>query len=248
MRWGWVLLWGTVTLAATAADLRVVYNEDYRPLSYRDGVMKGLLIDLMTDLGRRVGASVVHTGYPWERAQQMVRAGEADAFETVVNADRATYTVASSIPVLTLQIRAATARDHAQLKALQKLTTVSQLLPFHHVNLLGSGWAKVQLTGADVFWTNGAQPTLAMLLAHRADLWVESDVILGYYAQQAGVSDQLILLPATFDRVEFRVQVGKTSPWAARIGELNQALAQMVQDGTVTRILARYGVASVRDD
>ncbi|WP_246804145.1 hypothetical protein [Desulfosarcina cetonica] len=91
---GALLVFLLVTGSAFAEDpMKFVYFEDFAPYSYReDGCMKGILIDVTDRIVRtQMGLLVRHTGYPWERAQAMVRTGEADAFISVPTPARSVY-------------------------------------------------------------------------------------------------------------------------------------------------------------
>lgn len=147
------LVLGLAVGSVSATDLRVVYNEDYAPLSFRDqGVMRGVLIELMDELGRRLGVKVVHEGYPWERAQLMVRNGDADVFVTLVNPARGEYAVATAVPILRVNNYGVTARTNPQIAQLRAIKTLHDARSYAHVNFLGSGWAKAQLVDANVIW------------------------------------------------------------------------------------------------
>jgi polar amino acid transport system substrate-binding protein len=245
--WGWLFL--GLGWFLPAAELRVVYNEDYRPLSFTEaGTMSGILVELMDELGRRTGVTVVHEGLPWERAQTKVKAGGADAFVTLVNPVRAEYALASSVTLLQVSNRAVTAKSNPQLGRLRKIASIGDASAFRHVAFIGSGWVKNHLATADVTALPSATAIFQFLLSNRADLFVESELVIEYNAQLLNVTDRLEMLPPVFDTVDFRFQVSKLSPFVPRMSEFDGALKAMVDDGTVKKILGKYGHRSITRD
>lgn len=86
---GSAILWGLLmwqsAWAAPAAELKLVYFDDFAPYSWRDeqGRMRGLMIDVMDRVAAQMGLRVRHEGYPWQRAQKLVRMAQADGFVTI---------------------------------------------------------------------------------------------------------------------------------------------------------------------
>src|SRR4051812_13057315 len=85
-----MLALGCLPLARFAAGdslpLRIVYFDNFSPFCWvnEKGDMQGLLVDTLNEaLGQRLNLSLQHNGFPWIRAQQMVKASVADAFCTV---------------------------------------------------------------------------------------------------------------------------------------------------------------------
>lgn len=81
----WGLLLAASPQAVAVSSLNMVYFDDFAPYSWRDeeGKMRGLMVDVMDRVGLELGVQVHHEGYPWLRAQKLVRAGQADGFVTV---------------------------------------------------------------------------------------------------------------------------------------------------------------------
>lgn len=238
-----------VFVGSLAAEMRVVYNEDYRPFSFAEtGKMTGILVDLMDELGRRAGLEVVHEGFPWERAQAMVKSGLADAFVTLVNPARSEYAHASNVTLLQVGNRGVTAKSNPRLSALRQILSVDDTLAFRHVGFIGSGWTKIHLAKAEVTALPTATAIFQFLLSNRADLFVESELVIEYNAQVLKVADELVLLHPVFDTVDFRFQVSKKSPLAVRMAEFDATLKAIVADGSVKKILAKYGHRSISSD
>jgi polar amino acid transport system substrate-binding protein len=134
-------LWG----AEMRPPLRMVYFESGEPLSWRgaDGGMRGLLIDILeVTLRKWAGIDLTHEGYPWARAQLMVRQGGADGFCTIPTPERLTYTIASAEPATSPAFSVYTKADGKRMGELKLVKTIEDLRPFSHVSYIGSGWAK----------------------------------------------------------------------------------------------------------
>ena len=73
-----------------ATEIKIVYANQWHPYSVGDGVnVQWILPDLIERLlSEKLDYTVRHMGVPWNRAQSMVRSGEADGFVTAVTAER----------------------------------------------------------------------------------------------------------------------------------------------------------------
>ncbi|MCP4023872.1 MAG: transporter substrate-binding domain-containing protein, partial [Desulfobacteraceae bacterium] len=89
------------TPAFAQKPIKIVYFENFAPFSWKENnQMHGILIDVLTEaIQERIKIGLLHEGYPWARAQSMVRTGKADAFVTVPTPERRAYTEISSEPV-----------------------------------------------------------------------------------------------------------------------------------------------------
>ncbi len=75
--------------------LKLVYFQNFEPFSWKseNGEMKGIYIDLMNEaLEKRLKIGISHGGYPWARAQKMLKTGRADGFVTFPSQERKRYT------------------------------------------------------------------------------------------------------------------------------------------------------------
>jgi polar amino acid transport system substrate-binding protein len=63
---------GLAGLGHASETLRIAYSSTFPPVSFLDGdTMKGILIDTLDEvLGKRLGLTLSHQGYPWARAQE----------------------------------------------------------------------------------------------------------------------------------------------------------------------------------
>lgn len=235
----WLLLAG----CCPAVTMRMVYTDNYAPFSFRAaGRMAGIEVDVMSEVARRLGLSVTHEGYPWERAQERVRNGMADGFVTIATPERREYVYMSTRPVLSVPFVALTARDNPRLATLRHIGSLRDTLPFRHVTYLGSGWAKQNLAGARVFYLTRMENILQFLAAHRADLFLENAYLIQYALLNHGMAGQFEFLPVVFDSAEYRLGIAKQSPLAGRMADFDRTIGQIADDGTLARIVKKYKV------
>ena len=236
-------LWLILTTPVFGESFRVAYGDDYSPLSFRDGKQtKGVLVDLMGELGRRLGLTSEAEALPWSRAQAAVQTGEADAFISIITPAREEYSRPVPTPVLVNVVIAATSASHPRIDELRHISTIAELRKYRHVNYLGSGWAREHLGNASVTYLPKFESIFQFLILGRADLLVEDRVTMQYNLSKLGLNNEVEILPAVFDRVEFRILVSDKSPLLGQIPRMDAALRAMNQDGTVRSILGRWGV------
>jgi len=83
--------------------MKLAYFHDFYPYSWQDnkGQMQGLLVDVLTEaLHNRMGLTIEHKGFPWARAQKLVKVGKYDAFTTIATPERKTYTQISQQAII----------------------------------------------------------------------------------------------------------------------------------------------------
>lgn len=63
-------------------NMKVVYFDNFAPYSWVDKQNKqvrGLMIDILNEaIQSRMGINLSHEGYPWKRAQSLVKSGKAE--------------------------------------------------------------------------------------------------------------------------------------------------------------------------
>ena len=229
------------TLATAADPMHFVYYDSYRPRSWDDnGKMHGILVDIIDEaIGKRLGIPVTHTGYPWKRAQLMVREGAADAFVTMPTQERRTYTVIGEEPVIKFALRIVTRKNHQQAKEMASITSVEQLRDYKVADYLGNGWAKRNLKEVNVQWLTKSDKIFPFLIDERADIIVASKRTI-YEMKRLGYDSQLKVLSNKLSSVSFHMCVGKNSPYKDRLNDFDYIIREMHEDGTIDRIEESY--------
>lgn len=211
--------------------LDTVYFHNYPPFSWDDGVrMRGILIDVLDHaLEERLRIPASHTGYPWKRAQHLVRINAADAFCTVPTPERLKYTVASKEPVLVATFTIFINRNSDRRQDLSGIETLDDLHGFRLGHYLGSGWAAKNLKGRgfELFEAATLDSALAMLAANRIDAIIDTSQVIRYRILQLELDDTLMELPQVLDKAPFSLCIGKQSPFAGIIPSFDNAMRQM---------------------
>ena len=228
-------------LAIAAQPMHFVYFDNYHPRSWEEnGKMHGILVDIIDEaVGRRLDIPVVHSGYPWKRAQLMVKEGLADAFITVPTRERKAYTVVGEEPVLRFTLHILTRRNHPHIKQMESINSLHQLSGYTIADYPGNGWAQRNLKGMDVVWLKDIDAIFPFLARGRGDLTVASKLTISKMRRQ-GFDTSLEILPNILSSVSFYLCVGKHSPYNDRVKDIDRIIKQMRKDGTIERIEKAY--------
>ncbi|BDQ34736.1 hypothetical protein JCM14722_22780 [Pseudodesulfovibrio portus] len=103
--------------------------------------MKGVLVDLLTEVFQNIlGYHVIHEGYPWVRAQEMVKTGEMDGFCIVATLGREKYTIFAETPVLQSPILIATSSNSPKKEEILSTKTIKGLSKYQISSYRGNGF------------------------------------------------------------------------------------------------------------
>lgn len=221
--------------------MRLVYFDSFAPFSQRrsDGSMEGIFIDILDELlGKRLGLTLQHEGYPWARAQQMVRKGEVDGFITVPTEERLSYTVASQEWVTQGRFTMFVRRDSALRERLAKVRDIEALRGLTLGSYLGNGWVKSRFSGKewDVSYATSRSHALKMLAAQRFDVLVDSSNATQAALKATGLDQEIVELAPVLESSETRLMLARSSPHVARLPQIDAALRRMKADGTLARL------------
>ncbi len=222
--------------------MKLVYFHNFPPFSWEENKqMQGILIDVVTQaLHSRMGISVTHKGYPWTRAQKMVKVGEADAFVTVPTPKRKAYTEISKEPVVVAMFRLFVKVGNSKIEDLKNVRKVSDLKEFSMGNYMGNGWADKNLAGMDVDLATTLDITLQKLVKGRFDVWPGVSQVARYRIKELGFQDQLTELPNIIDSSTFNLCIGKISPYVNILPKFDETLRKMREDGKLEEIYDKY--------
>lgn len=228
--------------ASASAPLRLVYFDSFAPFSQRqdDGRMGGIFIDIMNELlGRRLGLRLQHEGYPWARAQQMVRQGEADGFVTVPTPERLAYTVASQEWVTQGRFTMFVRRSDLTLR--ERLNQAQGVESLHGLRLgsyLGNGWVKSRFAGKDweLSFATSRGHALRMLAAGRFDVLVDSSNATQAALKAAGLDEDIVELAPVLESSETRLMLALGSSHVNKLPQIDAMLRRMKSDGSLARL------------
>lgn len=207
---------------------RMVYYDDFPPFSWKnvDGDMQGFFIDFFDELlGARMGFNVIHEGYPWQRAQEMVRIGHADAFCTLDNPERRTYTVIGEVPVVIDQMAGFVSSSHPDLERIANIQQLESLKGFAFADYIGSGWGRHHLVDQKVIWVQTSLQAMEMAASQRVDLFIHASLVGRYQIIQYGLGQLIHEVPFPFETIRFFLCIGKMSPYSSMMAQFDEQIA-----------------------
>ncbi|MEW5773977.1 MAG: transporter substrate-binding domain-containing protein [Thermodesulfobacteriota bacterium] len=222
--------------------LRIVYYENFEPFSWTEnGRTRGILIDVLDEaLHKRLGLEASHEGYPWERAQDMVRQGLADGYATVPTPARLEFSDVGSQTVTDVTFTMFVNAANPRLEELLRVRSLEELKAFTLGHYTGSGWAKKNLADHKVFWTPRLENVLEMLANGRFDGFVDVSQVVRYYVAKLGYSGRILELPHVYESSQFKFFIGKKSRHRDLLPRVDAVLDAMHKDGTWQRIHDQY--------
>lgn len=154
-----------------------VYYHDYAPFGWNeDGKMRGIYIDIVNEaFTNRMGIPAEHKGFPWKRAQNMVKDGKADGYCTVVTPERLKFSCAVEEPIIEVNFKIFAPADAPRLAQLRKVKSIPELKGFKLTDYSGSGWAEKNLSGLDIHWLRTNEQIWKFLINGRAEATVKNE-------------------------------------------------------------------------
>ena len=227
--------------AASMPPIRMAYFENYPPFSFRDsnGQMTGVLIDSMELIGRAVGMTFTHQGYPWVRAQALVESGSLDAFCTTVTEARQAYVEFCQTPVITEHFGIYHRVDD---KRMLHLHSVQDLRPFMQGNYRGAGYPMQHLEPEYIHWYKDEETILRMIDSGSLDIFIEGELVTHYMLKELGLTHRIQFTPAPYLPVaEFCFGLRRTYPDAAAVlAKMEVAASAARKSGALDNLLNKY--------
>jgi len=227
-------------------------DEDEAPFGYFNERREfcGFYVDLMKELFARLHQPLRHTGYPWARAQMMVKEGEADAMITVYTDARKEFTLSNSQPIVTQRWVAFTLAGGRNTEAILSARKLSDFKPFKVLDYNGDGWGETNLKGLNVYRSGSYSQQILKLINHRGDVFIQMDISTRFIISQLkanpryGGQDFSSIVEGrnTLDERKFHLLVSKKSPFAGLLPRIDRTLREMRDDGTYARLLAKNGM------
>jgi len=230
------------TPAFPQSTLKIVYFESYSPFSWKENnQMHGILIDVLNEaLQKRMGIPVTHEGYPWKRAQMMVRRNIADAFATVPTPERKEYTVISNEPVILATFTMFINKNDSKTEQFKKIKKIDDLKKFKLGQYIGSGWANKKLANMEVMWTSKLSSVLKMLANQRFDIFIDTSQVVRYNIKKMGYQSQIIEIPTILDSAPFKLCIGKKSPYVHILLKFDETMKEIREEGKLQAIYNKY--------
>lgn len=227
--------------------IKWVYMADAAPINWQEnGVAKGIEVEIVQQICDNLGITVIHEFYPWKRAQEYVKSGEADGMMTTPTTTRFEYAVFGkelAVPEYwNLFIKKGNTKIAEQIPTLK---SIEDLKRFRLIDFLGNGWSEAYMKEG---YTIGKVPRIdqipSMLAFGREEISIMSSTWMNWWAENKGISDQIeeyeINWPMT--RFHFVLMLSRKSPWVEKglIRAMDEELKKMKASGQWQEILRKY--------
>lgn len=219
--------------------MKLVYYDNYPPFSYyEEGRMKGILIDVLTEiLQDRMGIPLTHEGLPWARAQYKVKNNQADAFITVPTEARRIYTEISEESIFSITFTLFVSKDNENKIKMSEIEEIDQLIDYSLVHYIGSGWAEERLGGMNVHWVPLLDKALELVALNHYDGIIDPSPVIRFVIKKNGYEDMIEELPNVLDSATFNLCIGKDSPFTEILPQFDLIVREMKSKGIIKDII-----------
>ena len=227
----------------------------FGPFSYMDeqGQFIGIFPELYTEAFKRIQVPLSYGGYPWRRAQQMIRDGEADAMITIPTPKRLEHLTASK-PLFTEPFVIWARKDNPRIDDILKIQSIPDLKGFYIIELQGNGWAETHLApkelGLSIIWVSNNVSIPKMLILRRGDIAVMPQNVTIFNISQKNFNNADALLHSDYPLGvnPFCLMVRNDSKYIHILPQFNKAIKEMREDGTFEIIVNRHlnGIYSLK--
>lgn len=233
------------TLSFAQSSMQLVYFNDFAPYSWeKNEKMQGILIDIANEaIQSRMNIPIVHTGYPWARAQKQVKTGQADAFITFPTPSRLKYTNVGDEVVIVNVATLFTKDRSSVVEQLKQVKTITDLKGIKLIDYIGNGWAKktfISEKGFDVQWVSRVEQVYRMLAKDRGEAMVTDSNVGHYTIKRLGLEKELVEVPKSLMNIKFKLCIGKHSQYLKIIPEFDETIRRMKNEGKIQEIVDRY--------
>ncbi|MES2151873.1 MAG: transporter substrate-binding domain-containing protein [Pseudomonadota bacterium] len=233
------------------APLRIAFGDATPPLYWKtreDSThdVEGMCVDLMAELARLLDARFEASVYPLPRVQTLVEVGAVDGMVNVLTPERLAYSIATRQALFQDRISIFVHRDSPYLKRLQAVRTLDDLARtgVTVLSLIGAGWTRRNLEsrGMKVYFGTGTGGEVKMLIGRRGDVVVDMSTNVNWWLKKLPGSENIVELPGKLDMIKWYLLIGKRSPFAQRMPELEQALQHLQASPRYKAILNKHGL------
>ena len=213
------------------AKLLFLGDSNYPPLTYLDqGTPKGLVVDIVEELGHRMGRPIAIQCIDWKQAQDMVTNGQADALGPISVNDARKQLYDFSDPILEQQFSIFTLTDHLGLVDLDDLAGLRVGVTRGGLpRQLVQADQRIRMTLLDDYPQGFAMVKSGTLDAVVADTWV------GGYVLAAGGITGIRVSGDPVARLQGAIAVKKGD--TALLTTMNAGIKSMQADGSLARII-----------
>lgn len=222
----------------------------YPPYEYDDnGVVKGIAVDIVKEGFKRIGYEVNVTIYPWARALEIIKNGEADGIFTAYKTpERETFAEYSKEILMPQTVSLFVLKDSG-IKFERDLIEMSKYT-FGTVREVSYGEkfdALVKDGKLTVEETNNGEENMLKLLNGRVDILVSNRYGALWILRRSGEIDAVKELTPVIQSVPSYIAFSKARKLSDLRDEFDEILLEMKKDGTIDKITKNYiGVSETK--
>jgi len=219
------------------------YSTAFEPfvIQHADGHTSGIDVDVIAEIAARTGLNIRIGLKPWLRLEQDFREGSAVscAFAYSRSAERLAYMQFTRVPLHTTEYVLFYRRDRLpEYRGLDSLRgrTIAVNRGFRRPAAFDEALAAGQFK---LFEVTQDRQSMQMLERGRIDAVLANLDVGRYLIKQLGLSEQIVAGPALSSMPTFLVFSGDPQ-YTAYVPRFDQALQEVIADGTYQRIFDRY--------
>lgn len=219
------------------------YSTAFEPfvIQHADGRISGIDVDVIAEIAARTGLTIRIGLKPWLRLEQDFREGNAVscAFAYSRSAERLAYMQFTEVPLHTTEYVLFYRRDRLpDYRGLESLRgrTIAVNRGFRRPAAFDEALAAGQFK---LFEVTQDRQSMQMLERGRIDAVLANLDVGRYLIKQLGLSEQIVAGPALSSMPTFLV-FSSDPQYTAYVPRFDQALRQVIADGTYQRIFDRY--------
>ncbi|MDC0335589.1 transporter substrate-binding domain-containing protein [Pseudodesulfovibrio sp.] len=198
---------------------------------------QGIFVDYLNEiLGKEMGIELKYEACPWARCQELVRTGEKDALFTIPTPARREYTLISKLPLFSSGFYCHIGVDspyYDKLLTAKSLDDLKRFPSLRYVHLRGSGWHEVNLKGEFTIEVSKVAEIWELLKQNRADVYLQQKELVMQEMNNPRVREAIKVLPNPVAFTDWHLCIGKKSPFADRMPQIDRLLERMKKDGSL---------------
>lgn len=228
----------------THKKVMIAYAEEWPPYSYRDeqGKMRGILVDLLdTLLSEMLDLDVIHSGFPWKRAQVLAEVGTYDAVITFPSQKRKAKYLVTQENLIDLEWRGFTSvyskKFDLTMKTKNPMSLKDELV---FCSVLGDGTTEklYEEQGIVSHKSKNVDIALKVLLEGRTDFFVNAKLTALNLILKNKIGNAILMHSKVYKKVPFHFLLSHTSDINnALIAKIDELVKKLKKEGKYQKLL-----------
>jgi polar amino acid transport system substrate-binding protein len=217
---------------------------EFPPLEYTgvDGNPKGIAVDMVKRIMSSLGHTVQIRVYPWPKALEMVRNGDADAIFTAYKTPERETFLDYSTEVLVPQIVGFYVKKGSPITFNGDLRT----LRARHIGVVstisyGPKFDQMR-TQLQVEHVDRIEQNFQKLLSDRIDLMISNIHVADWELQKLQLREKIVRLPHEVERLSSYIAFSKQRSLTTLRDQFDQELRKLKANGEYDEVIGKYGI------